>query len=140
MKLLIILLAFLSFTIDGFSQTGQIEGKLTDAGSGLKISAVSVEVDGTKSGVATNTDGRFVLTLQAGKKYSIKLSSVGYQSKILDDVEVLANQTTNLDIVLDRLSKTEEAVVVRSICKKRNYSCIDRLSKKYICGGTGDQC
>jgi outer membrane receptor protein involved in Fe transport len=129
MKLLIILLGFLSFTIDGFSQTGQIEGKLTDAGSGLKISAVSVEIDGTKSGVTTNTDGRFVLTLQAGKKYAIKLSSVGYQPKILEDVEVLANQTTNLDIVLDRLSKTEEAVVVRSNARKETAAALIAYQK-----------
>lgn len=122
---LIITLFFFSFTAS--AQTGQVEGKLTDA-TGLKLSGVSVEVDGVKT-VTSNTEGNFVLTLPAGKKYSIKLSSVGYQPKIVDDVEVLPNQVNTINIVLERSSKTEQGVVVRSSAKKETVAALITYQK-----------
>ena len=74
MKLFTLLVGFLSISFFATAQTGRVEGKITDAKSGTKISAVSVTVDGASSGVASNVDGNFVLTLTAGKKYSIKLT------------------------------------------------------------------
>jgi len=129
MKGFILFISFIALSLGAFSQTGQVEGKLTDVSSGQKLSGVSIEVDGVKSAIISNTEGRFVITLPAGKKYSIKLSSVGYESKILDDVEVNANQTTNLDIVLNRKSKTEDAVVVRSNARKETSAALIAYQK-----------
>ncbi|MEO6670286.1 MAG: carboxypeptidase regulatory-like domain-containing protein [Ferruginibacter sp.] len=127
MRLITLFIVLLSFSLSAAAQTGQVEGKLTDA-SGLKLSAVSVEVDGIKT-VTSNADGNFVLTLPAGKKYSIKLTSVGYQQKIVDDVEVIANQTTNVNIVLDRASKTEQGVVIRSSARKETAAALIAYQK-----------
>ena len=129
MKLLTLLVGFLSITFFATAQTGQVEGKVTDSKTGAKISAVSVEVDGSSSGVASNVDGGFVITLKAGKKYSIKLSSVGYQAKVLEEVEVLENKTISLDIVLDRITKTETAVVVRSSARKETTAALISYQK-----------
>ncbi|MBK7375343.1 MAG: carboxypeptidase-like regulatory domain-containing protein [Chitinophagaceae bacterium] len=67
MKSLLLLLAFftLSFTLN--AQSGKIEGKVTDSKSGAALSGVSVSVNGSKSVSATNMDGFFVITLEAGK-------------------------------------------------------------------------
>ncbi len=129
MKLLKLLLASLLFSFGAIAQTGQVEGKITDSKSGNKLSGVTVEVDGIKTTVTTNTDGRFVLTLAPGKKYSIKLSSIGYQSKIVDDVEVSANQTTPVDIVLEQTAKTEQGVVVRSSARKETAAALIAYQK-----------
>ena len=128
MKLITLLIGFLSISFFATAQTGQVEGKITDANSGNKISGVSIEIDGVKS-VASNVDGSFVVTLTAGKKYSIKLSSVGYQVKILEEVEVLAGKTISLDIVLNRAAKTQEGVVIRSTSRKETTAALIAYQK-----------
>ncbi|TSA43458.1 MAG: TonB-dependent receptor [Chitinophagaceae bacterium] len=120
MRFLTLIFAFISISFASFAQKGKIEGTVTDSKSGNKIIGVSVAVNGTKTTVATDVDGRFLLTLDAGKKYLIRLSSVGYKTKELDEVEIQANQTVNIDVVLEVASKTEESVVVRSSVRKES--------------------
>lgn len=119
MKSLLLLLAFftLSFTLN--AQSGKIEGKITDSKSGAPLSGVSVSVNGSKSVSASNMDGFFVITLEAGKKYTLQLTSVGYQPKELTDVEIIAGQVIRLDIILDKVAKTEDAVVVRTTSARK---------------------
>lgn len=129
MKFIVAFVIFFPFSFDVSAQTGQIEGKLTDVKSGARLSGVSIQVEGTGKTVTSNTEGSFVITLPADKKYSIKISSVGYQQKILDDVEVLPNQTNSIDIVLVRASKTEDAVVIRSTARKETAAALIAYQK-----------
>ncbi len=129
MRFLGFLLISLAFSLTSFSQTGRVEGKVTDSKSGAKLSGVSVSVDGESAKALTSTDGYFQLTLQAGKIYTLNLSSVGYSTKALTDVEVKANGVTNLDIILDVAAKTEEAVVVRSSSKKETVAAMIAYQK-----------
>jgi outer membrane receptor protein involved in Fe transport len=129
MRILIILFAFISFSIASFAQNGKIEGAVVDGKSNKKISGVSVQVVETKQTVATNVDGQFVLTLEANKKYSISVSSVGYQPKVLEDVEVKANEVTNLEIILEAAAKTESEVVVRSSSRKETTNALIAYQK-----------
>ena len=129
MKLLKLLFAALFFSMSALAQTGQVEGKLTDSKSGTQLSGVSVQVEGLNKTVTTGTDGRFTLSLPAGKKYTLKISSVGYQAKLVEDVEVLPNQTTNLDVVLDRGAKTVDEVVVRTSARKETAAALIAYQK-----------
>ena len=128
MKPFTTLIIFFFFSFKVFAQPGQVEGKISDASSGIKLSAVSVEIDGVKSGV-TNTEGRFIMSLQSGKKYSIKLSSVGYQQKVIDEVEVLPNQTNVIDFVLERSTRTEQGVIIHSNTRKETAAALIAYQK-----------
>lgn len=129
MRIAILIASFLSFSIIAFSQKGKIEGKVTDSKSGNVLIAVSISVVGENARATTNTDGYFQITLDAGKKYSLLLSSVGYTSKELSDIEVKENEVTNLDINLEKASKTEEAVVVTSSAKKESVAAMIAYQK-----------
>ncbi len=129
MKLITFLIGFLTFSLFANAQTGQVEGKVTDSKSTVGISGVSIIIDGTASKFTSGIDGQFVITLAAGKKYSISLTSVGYQSKVLEDVEVLAGKTANLDVVLDRITKTQETVVIRSTTRKETTAALISYQK-----------
>ena len=124
MRFVLLLVTFITLSSGVFAQKGKVEGKVTDSKSGNIITGVSIAVNGSKTIVATNTDGSFILTLDGGKKYIITLSSVGYSTKELADVEVTANEVTHLDIVLETASKTENAVVVRSSARKESVSAL----------------
>ena len=129
MRILPLLLLFITLTINSFAQKGKIEGKITDSKSGNTITGVSISVNGGKTIAATNVDGNFIITLEQGKKYSITLSSVGYSSKEVADVEVTANQVTHLDVVLEAVAKTETAVVIRSSARRESVSALISYQK-----------
>ncbi len=111
MRFIIIFLFSSLCFFNAFSQTGKIEGKVTDSKTGTALSGVSVTATGSERGVATDIDGRFVITLSVGT-HTIRLSSVGYSIKELSEVVVTANTVTPLDVVLVSAAKTETEVVV----------------------------
>ncbi|MGI8583551.1 MAG: carboxypeptidase-like regulatory domain-containing protein [Chitinophagaceae bacterium] len=96
-----------------FSQTGKIEGKVTDSKTGTALSGVSVTTSVSVKGTATDVDGRFVITLNAGK-YTIRLTSVGYQIKEIEEVEITPGTVVNLDVLMESAAKTETEVVVKT--------------------------
>lgn len=125
----LLLIAFFSLSLSTFAQTGKIEGKVTDSKSGAILSGVSILMDGDKAIASTNIDGYFVITVATGKKYSIKLTSVGYQPKEITDIEVTAGQVTHLDILIDKASKTEEGVLVRASARKESAAALITYQK-----------
>lgn len=124
MKRILALNILLFISLITFAQTAKLEGKVTDAKSGNPVVGVSVMIDGSKSGIATDVEGRFVLTLTVGKKYIIKLSSVGYKTKELSEVEAVANKLSYIDITLEAAAKTETDVVVKSTAKKETTNAL----------------
>lgn len=129
MKLSVLLLIFLSFYFGSFAQTGKIEGKLTDAATGSRLAGVSVAISAGKTITSTNVDGYFVITLVADKKYTLKFTSVGYQSKEIADVEVKDGQVNLLEILLEKAAKTEDAVVVKSTARKESAAALITYQK-----------
>ena len=115
--------------MNSFSQKAKVEGKVTDSKSGTKLSGVTISVEGETAQTSTNTDGYFQLNLSVGKKYTIKLSSVGFTSKQIDEVEVKANDVTLLDITLDVASKTEASVVIKSSARKESTAALIAYQK-----------
>ena len=124
MKLVPLLLTFFTLSFIADAQTGKIEGKVTDAKTGTAISGVTVSLNGEKTITATNIEGYFVFSADAGKKYSIKLTSIGYQSKEITETEVTAGQITHVEIVLDKVSKTEEGVIVSTTSRKESSAAL----------------
>ena len=73
-------------------------------------------------------EGRFTVTLEPGKKYTITISSVGYSTKSIDDVEVKPNEENTLTIVLEEKSTLSE-VVVRTSVRKESTSALLNFQK-----------
>lgn len=121
----LLLLTLLSLSGTGlFAQTGKIEGKVSDLMSGNIVSGVSVSIEEGKTIASTNIEGYFVINVEAGKKYTIKLTSVGYQTKEITDVEVKAGEVTNLYIFIEKAVKTEESVIVRASARKESAAAL----------------
>ena len=123
------LIVTLLLTIFGFAQKGKIEGKVTDAISGSKISSVSILIVETNTTIIADIDGRYRATLDSNKTYSFKFSAVGYKTKLVEDIIVLSNQIINVDVVLDQLRKTEIAVEVKSSARKESANALIAVQK-----------
>ncbi len=79
---------------------GEVKGTVTDATDATPIPGVTVVVNGTNFGTATDTDGVYERRLPAGR-YALRFSSVGYETRI-DSVVVRNGETTRLDVALSR--------------------------------------
>jgi hypothetical protein len=77
---------------------GQIEGRVTEAGTGEPIPGANILVAGTEFGTAADGSGSFRLRMPAGR-YALRVSAVGYATRT-DSVTVRRDATTRLDIAL----------------------------------------
>ena len=124
-KFLYTLLALI-VTITSFAQTanttGKISGKVVDAENGTPLVGASVVLAGdNKKGIYTDVEGRFFVTVQKNKKYTLIISSVGYSDKEVSDIEVTGLDAT-VSISLERKGKQLAGVEVKASVRKENLS------------------
>ena len=112
-----LLVFLLTFSIAHAQQAMRLTGNVTDAQSGAPVVSATIVYDGTR-GVNTDVEGNFFLPLERGKKYDLKISSVGYQAKVINGVQ-LTNEAPTLTIPLERSTGQLAAVVVTSSGARR---------------------
>ncbi len=67
--------------------TGKIAGVISDASTGEGLIGANILVEGTSLGAATDINGNYtILNLPPGV-YSLKISSIGYKSVTVNDVQ-----------------------------------------------------
>ena len=113
MRIAILLISFLSISILSFSQKGKIEGKVTDAKSGLPLTGVSVMIKGSTKGTSTDIAGRYNLNIDQNGKITLIFSYNGVTQEV-SDIELKVGKITEQNLALTQREKTEEAVVVRA--------------------------
>lgn len=101
-----------------FSQA-KINGKVISA-TNETLSGTSIKLEGpTSRTVAADVEGRFSISVKPGK-YTLTFSRVGYQTKVLEDIEAKEGiEANDLNVVLDVKTTTTE-VVVRSSARKES--------------------
>jgi TonB-dependent receptor len=119
MKPLILIATFLLAISTAFAQKGRIEGKITDSKTGAPVAGVTVLIKETAKGIATNLDGRFVLSVEPGKKYTLVISSTNYQTKEVNEIETGNDGIAYVDVALDIKAKTGDEVVVKATSAKK---------------------
>ncbi|MBK9458892.1 MAG: carboxypeptidase-like regulatory domain-containing protein [Sphingobacteriales bacterium] len=91
---------FLCLSIIAQAQTGEIQGKITDAKSGepLPFVNVSLIVNGSMAAAQTDFEGYYSIKPIPAGEYSVKASLVGYDSQQTDKVLVRAGKITFVDM------------------------------------------
>lgn len=106
------------WTLNAFSQTGSISGKIVDEiGDGLpNASVIVLDSTGkiTSLGVTSDLDGNYeIKNLKAGH-YDLKFQYIGYTSQIQKRVMVRADNTTLLSIKLEPADNAIQEVMIVS--------------------------
>ena len=91
---------------------GTITGTVTDAQNGETLPGANVSVVGTQRGTATNANGRYTIENVQPGSYSLRASFVGFQPQVVEQVQVSAGETTQVDFELQASQQTLEEVVV----------------------------
>ncbi|MGF1925534.1 MAG: SusC/RagA family TonB-linked outer membrane protein, partial [Bacteroidia bacterium] len=102
----ILLLFSLFFSAAVWAQEIAVSGKVTAKGDGSPIPGVSVVIQGSKTGVATDADGRF--SLRAPKGSILVFTQIGLSTQTFTVVD---NQPINIAMV-DDIGALSEVVVV----------------------------
>ena len=91
-----------------------VSGQICDVG-GLPIIGATVLIHGTSTGVTTDAEGRFTLTVDTPSPASLDISYLGYESQSL-----AVGSRTTFDIVLREAASEIESVVVTALGIKRS--------------------
>jgi hypothetical protein len=75
---------------------GSISGEVRDAVTKQPLPAANAMLVGTNSGASTNDNGYFVIKNIPIGVYQLKVSYIGYNNFINDDVQVVLNRNTNM--------------------------------------------
>lgn len=102
----ILLLFSLFFSASVWAQEIDVSGKVTSKGDGTPLPGVSVVIQGTKTGVATNADGKF--SFRASKGSILVFSQIGLATQTFT---VIDNQPINI-IMADEVGTLSEIVVI----------------------------
>jgi hypothetical protein len=95
---------------------GTVAGTVRDT-TGNPVAGATVDIyDGATliATVATDADGNYTVTVPAGTGYTVEITADGYETSTTNNVDVTADQTTDLDVDIDDTPTGTIAGVVRN--------------------------
>jgi len=92
--------------------TGKIAGRILDAETGDGLPGANVQIVGTSLGAATDVDGNFTILNVPPGTYKIKISFIGYQSVVVNNLRVNVDFTSRVDQVLQPSAVEMDAVEI----------------------------
>ena len=91
---------------------GQLSGRILDQQTQLPIQGVTVLLEGTTMGVATNEEGYFSFRDVPTRTYNLVISHLGYQSQTVYNIIIKTFGTPPLQILLKESSNELDEIVV----------------------------
>jgi outer membrane receptor protein involved in Fe transport len=95
------------------AQKGLLEGRISDAETGLPIPFANIVVDKSTTGTSSDIDGRFSLSIPAATAVILKISSVEH-IPLIESVQVEANSSKKMDFKLKPFVRTLGEMMVKS--------------------------
>ncbi len=130
---LFIIIIFFTSQLLFAASSGKISGNIKDAQTGEALIGANVIVLGTDYGAATDVHGNYIIVGIPPGTYSIRISSMGFQSKVVDNLKVMSELTTELSITLEIASiEMKDEVVIQA---KRPVVQKDLTSTRVIVDG-----
>jgi outer membrane receptor protein involved in Fe transport len=93
--------------------TGTIAGTVRDAGTGEPVALANVMIPALRRGAVTDAQGHFVILNLPPGRYTVRVSLLGYVPQVHEDVDVIQDFATQLDLSIQStvLQNVKEVVV-----------------------------
>lgn len=124
------------------SQTGIIEGRITDKKNGDALPGVTITIEGTTIGASADIDGHFVIPNLKPGKYKVRASYISYDPVIIENLIVIAGKTTTLPVTMSENTVLLKEVTITGVKKSNtDLSMINttRMSPLVSIGVSGQQ-
>ncbi|MFA6438817.1 MAG: TonB-dependent receptor [Bacteriovoracaceae bacterium] len=92
--------------------TGKISGKVTDTKSNEPLVGTNIILVGTSLGTVVDFDGYYTILNIPPGTYEIQFRFIGYRTYVVKKVQVMSDNTTKLDAVMEEDVVTAQEVVV----------------------------
>ena len=122
------LLTSFLFSFYALGQYG-ITGTVIDGDFNEPLPFANILVLETGEGVTSDFDGKYTFELHAGT-YSVQFSFVGYETKIITEIEVTNDEYTIIDVVINSAAQGLEEVVVTVEAKRNTEASVLEIQKK----------
>src|SRR3954465_2777523 len=83
------------------AQTGRISGTINDSKTGETLPGATILVEGTSKGASADFDGKFAINNVPAGKVTLAISYISYTTKKIAQVSVIANEVTNVNVLLE---------------------------------------
>ncbi|MEX0662055.1 MAG: carboxypeptidase-like regulatory domain-containing protein [Balneolaceae bacterium] len=131
MKQILLFLFFLSIAGSALAQKGTLTGVIIDEKTGEELIGVNIYIPNIDNGAVTDINGRYNLQLEPGS-YSIEVTYITHQKKIIEDIDIESGKTTTLDITLLDTNQELDEVVVSARRIDNNEVSLLRLQKRSL--------
>jgi len=111
MKIKIMMLLSILFSITSFAQMGSISGVVVDATTQEPLTGTNIVVRGTNTGISTDENGNFSLKNLEAKVYIIDVLYIGYESAS-QEVVVTEGANVTVNFSLNQSSSAMDEVVL----------------------------
>ncbi len=103
---------FMCLSFLGMSQTGTLRGKVKDLETGETLPGASVLIVGTYKVATSDFDGNYAIKDIKPGDYSIKIQSMGYGTKVFNDITINPSKSTVLDVKLSTAKEVLQSITV----------------------------
>lgn len=131
MKNFPIVLFALFFIQIGFSQTTGVTGTINDGEFNDVLPFANIVVKDTQNGTTTDFEGQYTLELEPGT-YTLVYSFVGYQTKEVTGVTILAGKLTNTNVTLNASEGQLDEVVITTTARRNTEASVLSLQKNSV--------
>ncbi len=129
---LIFFIAFFFITINAFGKTGLIKGIVIDENTGEPMIGARITVENQKLGALTKINGDFIIDNVPEGLHTIKVNYVGYQTLLIKDIVVKANEVTKLDISMKQADVLQKEIVVTAEAIKTTGAALLKERQKSV--------
>ncbi len=110
-----------------WAASGRIEGKATDIRSGEALPGVTVQLEGTSLGAATDLNGHYFISNVPAGSYTLKATYVGYRT-LTEKIEIRGGELLERDLKLEAVGVTTKEVVVTAQASGQNSAINQQLT------------
>ena len=110
---------------------GRIKGKVTDASTGEPLPGVTIQLEGTSLGAATDLNGNYIIPNVPGGSYTLKASYVGSKTSMIQ-LQLSGDEELEENIKLESVGVTAKEVVVTAQASGQNAAINQQLTSANV--------
>jgi hypothetical protein len=100
------------------SQNGTVSGIILDEANGSSLPGVNISIKSVNLSSTSDFEGKFIFRNVPVGLYEIEFSYIGYQSKVVSDVNITSGEINNLNVTLiPQKNVLDEVVITRTRAK-----------------------
>ena len=113
-----------------FSQNAIIKGSILDDSNGTPIPGVNIVIKELKLSLSSDSEGKFIFKNVKPGVYEVVFSFIGYKSKLVSEVIVTNNETTELNSTLEEVNNVlDEIVITKTKAKTESVKSLLAMQK-----------